>query len=61
MNEFRFDLNQRVALSDSKEKGTIVGRSSFIDGEPQYLVRFVNANGCQCREWFMGGDIRAMD
>ncbi len=61
MNEFVYDLGQRVALVDSKEKGTVVGRAAFIDSDTQYLVRFVNANGCQCREWLMAGDIRSMD
>lgn len=48
---FKFELDQKVALSLSGESGIVVGRAEYLRHERQYFVRYKTANGEQVERW----------
>lgn len=52
MNTFVFELNEAVRLEMSGEHGRVIGRAEYAHVPPQYLVRYVAADGRQVEEWF---------
>lgn len=49
---FDFKLGIRVKLVESDEQGTIIGRAHYLDVNPQYLVRYKDANGHLLECWW---------
>lgn len=47
---FDFKLKDRVKL-DSGEAGEVIGRAQYVDSNPQYMVRYVAADGRMTQEW----------
>lgn len=48
---FDFKLGDNVTLALSGETGTVVGRASYINANPSYLVRYVAGDGRQVENW----------
>ncbi|WP_313609855.1 hypothetical protein [Rhizobium sp.] len=69
---FDFKLSQNVGLALSKkrpaqfneprptETGVVIGRSQYTNCNPQYLVRYVAADGRQIEEWLAEDAIVAL-
>lgn len=48
---FRFELGARVAIVPDGECGTLVARAEWLNSPPQYLVRFLEADGRVAERW----------
>lgn len=58
---WKFNLGDRVALMDSGEEGTIIGRSEFSNGGlDNYFVRYVASGGGQTEAWWTGDALDAV-
>ena len=49
---FKFELDQKVTLVVSGEKGVIIGRAEYNYMTPQYLVRYKAADGRGVQDWW---------
>lgn len=49
---FKFKLNCEVIIAASGERGVVVGRAEFTDGKPQYLIRYMAADGRAVEVWW---------
>lgn len=49
---FLYELNSRVALTESGEEGRVTARGEYLNSEPQYLVAWKGADGCQRHDWW---------
>lgn len=49
---FKFKLNHEVIIAASGECGVIVGRAEYTDGKPQYLIRYMAADGRAVEQWW---------
>ncbi|WP_340520011.1 hypothetical protein [Cupriavidus necator] len=54
MKTFQFDLESGVKLSQSGERGVVIGRAEYVNSAPQYQVRYVAADGRQVEGWWDG-------
>jgi len=52
MNIFKFALNDRVKLSESEEKGTVIGRAEYVHCESNYLIRYRAGDGRLIESWW---------
>lgn len=52
MSPFLFSLNQVVKLAESGETGKVIARSESLTSEPQYLIRYKNADGRLTEVWW---------
>ena len=52
MSIFKFGLNETVDMTESEERGTVIGRAEYTNKEPQYLIRYVAADGRQVESWW---------
>lgn len=50
--QVKYELNQIVVLSQSKEQGVVVGRAEYAAAEPSYLIRYKAADGRQVEAWW---------
>lgn len=50
---FKFDLDAAVAIEVSGERGKIVARAEYVNGDPQYLVRYKAADGRAIESWWV--------
>jgi hypothetical protein len=60
---FKFDLNQLVTLSDSGEKGKVIGRAQYVPDhspQPQYQVRYINNAGVLTEQWWSESQLQAV-
>lgn len=49
---FKFKLNHEVIIEASGECGMVVGRAEYADGKPQYLIRYMAADGRAVQQWW---------
>ena len=49
---FKFNLNQKVAISISGEQGLVRARSDNTNGYNQYQVAYCNAQGVASETWW---------
>lgn len=49
---FKFKLNHEVIIEASGERGVVVGRAEYTDGKPQYLIRYMAADGRAVEQWW---------
>lgn len=63
MNKFwKFEFGDQIELEMSGERGIVVGRSEYYQGmADQYLIRYVNGNGCQTEAWVLESMIQHID
>jgi len=52
MTKFKFEVTQRVALTESGETGKIVARAEYDSQENQYLIRYKAGDGRQVEQWW---------
>lgn len=52
MSTFKFNLHDRVKLTESSESGVVVGRAEYINMTSNYYVRYVKGDGCQTEIWW---------
>ncbi|WP_026790371.1 hypothetical protein [Pleomorphomonas oryzae] len=48
---FRFELGAEVMLNRSMERGSVIGRSEYVNACDSYLVRYVTSDGRQVENW----------
>ena len=49
---FKYNLSDYVGLIGSDENGQIIGRSEYVNSEPQYLIRYMAADGRLVEAWW---------
>jgi hypothetical protein len=59
MSDKSFEIHAKVRLKLSGEKGEVTGLLTDAEVPPQYLVRYVDATGCQQDRWFAAGALEA--
>ena len=52
MNDFKFTLGQRVAITASDETGEVIGRAQYQTSANNYLVRYRAADGRAVEAWW---------
>lgn len=52
MSNFRFNLNQQVAIVASGESGQVIGRAQYSTGQDQYFIRYLAADGRAVESWW---------
>lgn len=55
--KFKFELGERITLSESDETGTVVARAEYQSESDTYYVRYQAADGSQQKEWWNEDDI----
>lgn len=58
---FDYKLGDGVSLKLSGEAGEIVGRAHYTNMNPQYLVRYIAADGRQIESWLAEDSIAASE
>ena len=58
MSPFLFDLGQSLMIAVSGETGTVIGRCEYLQGQPNYLLRYKTGDG-RATEVFWGQDALA--
>lgn len=59
---WKFEFEDQVEFDMSGERGIVVARSEYYKGmADQYLVRYVNGNGCQAEAWVPESMIQHID
>ena len=48
----KFELGAGVGLLATEEKGSVIGRAEFQNGENSYLVRYKAADGRAVDSWW---------
>lgn len=52
MSQFKFLLNQKVAITVSGEAGQIIGRAEYAHDEPNYYLRYCDPDGKAQQAWW---------
>ena len=60
MKSFKFEMESPVALNLSGERGSVIGRCEYLTSENNYLVRYVDAKGCQVQSWLGESELVAV-
>jgi hypothetical protein len=50
---FKYNIGQNMVLCLSGEAGIVVGRAEYANGENQYALRYIAADGRQVEGWFL--------
>jgi hypothetical protein len=58
MSKFKLELGEPVKLSKSEEKGHVTARAEYENGENQYLIVYLAADGRQVDAWWPETQIR---
>lgn len=58
---FKFNLKGYVAIRISCERGHIKARAEYANGENQYLIHYLGADGRARDAWFEEGDLSDLD
>lgn len=58
MNSFKFEIGDRVELTESNESGSVIGRAEFEHAENTYYVRYRAGDGRQVECWWGESAIR---
>lgn len=57
---FRFELQQRVAITESDEQGAVIGRADYACAENQFLIRYQAADGRAVEAWWADSALEAV-
>lgn len=57
---FKFKLGEKVALP-SREGGVVEGRAHYINSNPQYLVKYIAADGRFVSAWHDEDDLKTRE
>ncbi len=49
---FDFNLEEEVTIKGTLLQGMIDGRAEFMEESQLYRIRYIDANGNPCLEWF---------
>lgn len=52
MNDWIYELNERVVIAESMEKGIVIGRAEYVHSERHYLIRYKAADGRAVEAWW---------
>ncbi|RCK32505.1 hypothetical protein TH9_12310 [Thalassospira xiamenensis] len=52
MKSFKFEMEQRVKMSESAESGVVIGRAEYAHAENEYRVRYLAGDGRQVECWW---------
>ncbi|MEK6419988.1 MAG: hypothetical protein V4801_10305 [Burkholderia gladioli] len=59
---FKLNLNDKVSIAASGEKGEVIGRAEYTEAHNGYLVRYTAADGRATEAWWNEGALaRAAD
>lgn len=56
--QFIFSLSQEVLIDISTERGKVLARTQYLNGENQYLVHYEAKDRCARTEWFQESLLR---
>lgn len=59
MDDLKYQIGQRISLTESDEEGYVVGRAEYENAEPSYYVRYRAADGRQSECWWSESALRA--
>ena len=59
MEQFKFELKQKVTLTVSGESGEVVARAEYCSDNHQYLVRYKAADGRGVENWWISDALEA--
>ena len=57
---FKYALGAHVAISESGEKGGVIGRANYSHATDSYLVRYRAADGRAVEGWWDEGALEAV-
>ena len=49
---FKFNLKQKLDIVESVEHGEVIGRAEYNFASPQYLLRYLAADGRKVEAWW---------
>jgi len=52
---FKFSLGERVAIAESGESGSILGRAEYSEAANSYCIRYVAGDGRAVESWWSEG------
>lgn len=52
MSSFRFELDEKEAITASAETGRVIGRAEYMNTRNAYLVRYQCADGRAVEAWW---------
>jgi hypothetical protein len=52
MKTFTFDLHDRLEIVASGQKGEVIARAEYANGEACYLLRYCAGNGDAVEHWW---------
>lgn len=61
MNNFKFDLNDRVSIKTSGEIGKIKGRAEYLSSGNQYHISYAAADGRAVNAWWDEDELEIKD
>ncbi|PXV60698.1 hypothetical protein SAMN04487785_102426 [Dyella jiangningensis] len=50
--EFKFNLDQRVTITESGESGDVIGRAEYSKSENHYFIRYKAGDGRATQDWW---------
>lgn len=54
---FKFDLQEKIKIAISGERGEVIGRAEYVHAEASYFVRYVTADGRAVEQWWTESSI----
>ncbi|KGS34535.1 hypothetical protein X962_2023 [Burkholderia pseudomallei MSHR7343] len=58
---FKFNLGERVAIAESGESGSILGRAEYSEAANSYCIRYVAGDGRAVESWWSEGALSSVD
>lgn len=50
---FDYELEDKVVFNDAIEvTGTVIGRAEYVNGDPKYLIRYMDGTGSPTEAWW---------
>ena len=56
--KFKFAIGAEVVIAVSGERGTVEGRAQYRNGEDNYYITYMDAQGRAQREWWPESTLR---
>ena len=57
---FKFNLGERVEITESGESGSVHGRAEYSEAANNYYVRYVAADGRAVESWWSEGALNTL-
>ncbi|MDR9051731.1 hypothetical protein [Burkholderia multivorans] len=57
---FKFNLGERVAIAESGESGSVIGRAEYSEAANSYCIRYVAGDGRAVESWWSEGALNSV-